>query len=108
VTICYQILYIDIMDHLPQYATLKAMGYSNGFLVKLVLQEAVYLGFLGFFPALFVSSGVYAYLQAISGIRMRLTADRMALVLGLTVLMCAVAGLLAIRKATRSDPAECF
>ena len=108
VTICYQILYTDIMDHLPQYATLKAMGYSNRYLVKLVLQEAVTLGVLGFFPALFVSFGVYASLQAISGIRMRLTPDRMVLVLVLTVLMCAVAGLLAIRKATRSDPAECF
>jgi putative ABC transport system permease protein len=108
VTICYQILYTDIMDHLPQYATLKAMGYSNGYLVKVVIQEGVYLGCLGFLPGLLVSLGAYTALQAISGILMFLTLGRVVLILVLTVLMCALAGLLAIRTAIRSDPAECF
>jgi putative ABC transport system permease protein len=108
VTICYQILYTDIMDQMPQYATLKAMGYGNGFLMKVVLQESVYLGLLGFVPGVTASKGAYAIVEGISGIRMNLTPVRMALVLVLTVLMCAAAGALAIRKATRSDPAENF
>src|SRR5207244_420830 len=43
VTICYQILYTDIMDHLPQFAALKAIGYDNRYLFKVVLQSALYL-----------------------------------------------------------------
>ncbi|TMQ33199.1 MAG: hypothetical protein E6K70_14430 [Planctomycetota bacterium] len=31
VVICYQILYTDVMDHLPQFATLKAIGYRTVF-----------------------------------------------------------------------------
>ena len=37
--ICFQILQTDIGDLLPQYATLKAMGYQNGYLVRAVLEQ---------------------------------------------------------------------
>jgi putative ABC transport system permease protein len=108
VTICYQILFSDIMDHLPQYATLKAMGYSTAFLIRVVLTEAVYLGVLGFFPGLVVALASYAAIQVVSGIIMELTVGRAVFVLVLTVLMCAVSGLLALRRLIRSDPAEVF
>jgi putative ABC transport system permease protein len=108
VTICYQILYTGIVDRLPQYATLKAIGYSEGFLVKVVLQEALYLAMLGFLVGLGCSVGIYAGLQAVSGMRMQLTVPRAALLLGLTMLMCALSALIAVRKALRSDPAEIF
>ncbi len=108
VTICYQILYTDVVDHLPQYATLKAMGYSNRFLVRVTIQEGVYLGVLGFFPGLAVSVGAYAALHAVSGMLMKLTAWRILLIFVLTVLMCALSGLLAIRRVLKSDPAEVF
>jgi putative ABC transport system permease protein len=108
VTICYQILYTDVVDHLPQYATLKAMGYSNRFLVGVTIQEGIYLGVLGFFPGLAVSAGAYVALHAASGMLMKLTAARVVLVFVLTVLMCAVSGLLAVRRVLGSDPAEVF
>jgi putative ABC transport system permease protein len=108
VTICYQILYTDIMDHLPQYATLKAIGYSNGYLVKIVLQEALFLAVIGFFPGMLCSLGVYALLQHLSGILMQLTVDRALTVFVLTVVMCSLSGLIAIRKVIQSDPAEVF
>src|SRR5262249_39553112 len=64
VTICYQILFTDIMDHAPQYATLKAIGYSNGYLIRLVLWQATYLALMGFFPGLLASLAAYSLLQA--------------------------------------------
>ena len=108
VTICYQILYTGIVDRLPQYATLKAIGYSDRFLVKIVLQEALYLAVLGFLVGLACSVGIYAALQAASGMRMQLTVPRAAFLLALTILMCALSALIAVRKALRSDPAEIF
>lgn len=108
IVICYQIQYSGVLDRLPQYATLRAMGYSKAFLVKVVLQEAVFQALLGFVPGLLISGGLYWLLHAASGMRMRLLPERMLLVLGLTVVMCAVSGALAVRKALRADPAEVF
>ena len=48
--ICYQVLSSDIRDHLAEYATLKAIGYGNTYLVKVVCRQAVWLALLGFAP----------------------------------------------------------
>lgn len=108
VFICYQILYTDISDHLPQLATLKALGYQNRDLVRLVLKQAVLLGMLGFVPALLLTFGLYSLLTAITGIVTQLTVARVTLVLALTLTMCLVSGILAVRKALAADPAELF
>lgn len=108
VAICYQILYTDVIDHLPQYATLKALGYHNRHLVRIVLQKAVYLGLLGFVPGLIGSALVYAGVEGYSGILMRLTIGRALVVLVATIAMCLLAGAIAIRRVIRSDPAEVF
>ena len=50
--IVYQILFADVSDHLAEYATLKAMGYTNRYLFGVVLQEAIILAVLGFLPGL--------------------------------------------------------
>ncbi|MEP6955874.1 MAG: FtsX-like permease family protein [Chthoniobacterales bacterium] len=108
VFICYQILYTDIADHLPQLATLKALGYQNHDLRRLVLQQAVLLGLLGFLPALLLTFGLYEILTFLTGIVTRLTVGRVALVFALTITMCFVSGFLAVRKALTADPAELF
>jgi len=106
--ICYQILHTDIADQLPQFATMKALGYENRDLVRVVLTQAMLLGVIGFLPALVLSFGLYALLTALTGIVTTLTLARVALVFGLTLGMCLVAGLLALRKAMAIDPAELF
>jgi putative ABC transport system permease protein len=108
VFICYQILYTDISDHLPQLATMKALGYQNSSLVRLVITQAVLLGVLGFVPAVVMSLGLYSGLTAITGIVTKLTFARIAFVFALTLGMCFVAGVLAVRKAVAVDPAELF
>lgn len=108
VFICYQILFTDISDHLPQLATLKALGYQNRHLVRLVLTQAALLGVLGFLPAVLLTFGLYSMLTTITGIITKLTVARIALVFLLTLGMCLVAGLLAVRRAVALDPAELF
>lgn len=106
--ICYQILFTDISDHLPQLATLKALGYQNCDLVWLVLTQAVLLGVLGFVPAVLMAFGLYSILTEITGIVTYVTVARVGVVLALTLAMCLVSGLLAVRKALAVDPAELF
>ena len=57
--IVYQILYTDVADHLPEYATLKAMGYTDFYLFTVVFQEAIILGIIGFIPGVSFSRLLY-------------------------------------------------
>ncbi len=108
VMICYQILYTDVVDHLPQFATLKAIGYYNRYVVGVVMKQALLLSCMGFVPGLLLGKLFYGILAHWTGLLMRLTVPRAALVLVLTVVMCAFAGSMAIRKVVSTDPAEVF
>lgn len=108
VVICYQVLSSDISDHLPEFATLKAMGYSNGYLTNVVLQQALFLALLGFVPGLVISAFFYAFLEKNTGLPLRLTLARTVFVLVLTMAMCFLSGIIAVRKAQKADPAEVF
>jgi putative ABC transport system permease protein len=106
--ICYQILASDVADHLPEYATLKAIGYSNRYLSWIVLQESLILAVAGFVPGMLTTYGIYLLLTEITGLPMLLTSGRFALILVLTLIMCAGSGLLAVRKVKKVDPADVF
>ncbi|MDG2617287.1 ABC transporter permease DevC [Thermoleptolyngbya sichuanensis XZ-Cy5] len=108
--IVYQILYTEISDHLKQYATLKAMGYSNRFLFTTVIQESVILAVLGYIPGFIISLMLYELtVQATAGgLPVRMDSERAILVLGLTVMMCALSGLVSVNKAITADPADVF
>lgn len=106
--ICYQIQFTDIVDHMPEFATLKAMGYSGSYFWKLVLTQSFYLACLGFLPGILVSYLLYQGLSKYSGLIMMMTWDRVASVWILTLVMCCVSGALAIRKLFSSDPASLF
>lgn len=108
VIICYQILFTSIHDSMAEFATLKAMGYSNSYFVRLVIRQSIYLSLLGFFPALLLSWGLFQLLQMQVGLPMLMTLPRIGLVLGLTVAMCFLSGLIALRKLLRADPASLF
>jgi len=106
--VVYQVLSGDIRDHLSEYATLKAIGYHNRYLTGVVFQEALLLALLGFVPGVFLGLGFYQLLGDWTGLPLQLTLFRGAFVLVLTVLMCFVSGLAAIRKVQTADPAEVF
>ena len=106
--ICYEILSSDVADHLAEYATLKAIGYTNRYLSMVVFQQALFMALAGFVPGVCVSWVVYRYLAYLTALPMWMTPGRVGFVLGLTVLMCAGSALLAVRKAKELDPAEVF
>jgi putative ABC transport system permease protein len=108
VIVCYQIIFSDIAAHMREFATLKAMGYTNPYFVKLVLRQAVYLSILGFLPGLILSYVCYLGMSTITGLTVKLSVVMAISVLFVTVLMCVVSGLLAVRKLLSLDPAELF
>jgi putative ABC transport system permease protein len=106
--VVYQILYTDVNDHLRQYATLKAIGLTNGFFVSIVLQEALILMFLGFVPAVLLTSLLNYQARTQAHIPTSLSLKDLLTVLAAVAAVSLVAGLLATRKLRTADPADVF
>jgi heterocyst specific transport system permease protein len=106
--IVYQILYTDVVDHLEEYATLKAIGYRDRFLFSVVLQESIVLSVLGFIPGYALAELLYLVARRNAHVPIEMTIVRAAGVFGLTVFMCVASGSIAMRKLTSADPAEIF
>lgn len=108
IVIVYQILYSDVSDHLPEYATLKAMGYGDSYLIGVLMQEALLLAILGFIPGFAVSLGLYNLTKSATLLPMIMTSERALTVLTLTIIMCGASGAIALRKLSTADPADIF
>lgn len=106
--IVYQILFADIAAHLPQYATLKAMGYKNSYLFSVVFQEALILAVVGYLPGAVVALWLYRVTERATQLPLFMAWQTALAVLALTILMCTVAGTIALRKVRSADPAEIF
>ncbi len=106
--IVYQVLSADVANLMPEYATLKAMGYANTYLMKVILQQALVLSLLGFLPGWGIAVLLYYVTSEGAGIPIQMTSQNLLMVLVLSVAMCALSGLLAARKTFAADPAELF
>jgi putative ABC transport system permease protein len=106
--IVYQVLSSDIATHIAEYATLKAMGYTNGYLAGVVMQQAAWMAVLGFVPGWILSQVLYQLTSQITNLPIEMNLTRAAAVFALAALMCIGAGLLALRHVYRADPAELF
>jgi putative ABC transport system permease protein len=108
IVIVYQILYTDVTDHLPEYATLKAMGYKDVYFLNLILQEAIVLALLGYLPGLAISAYLYSLTASATSLPLFISTTKATTVFICTVIMCCVSGAIAMNKLRSADPAECF
>ncbi|NEQ50116.1 MAG: FtsX-like permease family protein [Leptolyngbya sp. SIO3F4] len=108
IILVYQILYTDVADHWAEYATLKAMGYNNSYLLGVVMQEAFILSVLGFIPGVLVSHLLYTAAGNATGLFFQMTPERIINLLVATFIMCLVSGAIAVRKVQTTDPADVF
>lgn len=108
IVICYQILYSNVSEHLPQYATLKAMGYRHKYLLSMVLQQALFIAILGYIPGFFLSVIQYEFTKQATLLPIAMTLDRAVFVLGATMIMCLISGATAVGKLRAADPADIF
>ncbi|MBY0364166.1 MAG: FtsX-like permease family protein [Phreatobacter sp.] len=106
--VVYQVLSSDVADHLREYATMKAMGYRQGFFLGIIMEQAVVLASLGFIPGSILAYGLYALLTVATGIDVLMPPERLLSVFAGTVTMCVASGALATRRLARADPAELF
>ncbi len=106
--VVYQILFSEVGEHISEYATMKAMGYSDRFVVAIIIQESIILASLAFLPSLLVSALLYRLLMQATGLLVVMSFSRAALVFTMTLLLCSGSGWLATSKLRRLDPADVF
>lgn len=108
VVIVYQVLSTDVNSHLKEYATFKAMGYRNQYLLAIVFEEAIILALLGFIPGFVLPIGLYQLAAGATALPIYMKSSRAVVVLILTIIMCVISGAIATRKLQSADPADMF
>ena len=106
--IVVEILSADVHDHLAEYATLKAMGFTNRSLIGVVFEQSLILSVAGFIPGLAASLALYAVVRSLLTMPIGMTLERLLLVLFLAVALCVIAGAIAMRRVRKADPADVF
>ena len=108
IVIVYQVLSTDVNDHIAEYATFKAMGYKNSYLLGVVFEEAIILSIIGFVPSVAIAAGLYQLTAAATALPIVLPVSRAVTVLMMTIAMCSISGAIATRKLQSVDPADIF
>ena len=108
IVIVYQVLSTDVNEHMAEYATFKAMGYKNSYLLMVVFEEVIILSLIGFVPSVAIAAGLYQLTAAATALPIVLPASRAFTVLIMTILMCGISGAIATRKLQAADPADIF
>jgi len=108
VVIVYQILYSNIATQFIAYATLKAIGYPNIYLLNVVFQQALILALLAYIPGFLFAVGLYDFAMTATKLPIVMTANNALIVFVSVVLMCITSGALAINKLRSADPADIF
>lgn len=106
--VVYQILYTEVTNHLPQFATMKAVGFTDQFLLQVVLSQALILSVLGYVPGFFLALWLYQVATKAIQMPFSMTLGRAAMVGSLTLVMCGLSAAVAVRKAQSADPADVF
>jgi putative ABC transport system permease protein len=108
VVIVVLVLSNDVNAHLAEYATFKAMGFRNRFLLLVVVEQALILAALGFIPGALMPLWLYAVAAQATSLPIAMTLERAVVVFVLTLAMCLASGAIATRRLQAADPAELF
>jgi putative ABC transport system permease protein len=108
VVIVYQVLSTDVNAHLQEYATFKAMGFRQRWLLLVVVEQALILAALGFIPGVLMPVWLYAVAAKATSLPIAMTLGRATTVFVLTLVMCLASGAIATRRLQAADPAELF
>jgi putative ABC transport system permease protein len=102
-----QTLYSSTKDHLSEFVTLRAIGSSGGYIIEVIVIQAVIAAIIGFCLAA-VIAGIVVIATAETSLPVSMTAATMAILLFLTITMSVLSAILAIIKVMRLDPVTVF
>lgn len=106
--ILFQVLSTEISNRLREFATLKAVGFSNYYIYKVGATQALLFAAMSYIPALPLGYLVSFVVKKASRLPMYLPWELALFVFFLAILMCIISGILALQKVRKADPAELF
>lgn len=106
--ILFQILSTDISNRLKEYATLKAMGFTNIYIYSIGIGQALLMAFLSYIPSLILAFLVFHIVYVLSHLPMKVTFSLALFVLLLSFAMSSISSIIALQKVREADPAELF
>ena len=98
-----QTLYSSTKDHLPEFATLRAIGCSNRYIYKVICYQAVLSAVIGFCIAYIVGIAVVG-VTAKGALPIVITPELVSAIFVLTIIMCTASAIIAIARVVRIDP----
>jgi putative ABC transport system permease protein len=107
VAVVAQTIYAATMDHIREYGTLKAMGATNGYLYRVLIEQAVWSAVLGYALAMIVAHFIVQASEK-GGALILMPLSMKIGMLFLAIGMCIAAAMVSINKVTRIDPAMVF
>jgi len=108
IVITYQVLSLEVSNRLSEYATLKALGFTDVYLAAIVLKQAVIFAVVSFIPGYFIALGIYYVGGSMTNLPIGMTVGRVTGVFILNLVLCCFSGLLALRILRRADPVDLF
>ena len=108
VVVVAQTLYASTKEHLNEFATLRALGASAGFIRKVILWQAVLSAIMGYILGMIVSQVVIYASKDVINLPIVMSFNLAWGLLLLTIGMCVFAAVSAIFKVIRIDPAVVF
>ena len=94
-------------DNLRQFGALKAMGTTNGTLLRMILLQSSLVGAIGYGMGVGAAS-LFGYLTRNSELAFRMPWQILAISAGAVMLICIASALLSIRKVIALEPAIVF
>jgi putative ABC transport system permease protein len=107
IVIAGQTLYASAMDHLPDYATLRAMGAHTSYLNRIIIKQALTNATVGYAIGISLAS-LLIWLFRDGQMAMRLSWQIVLGLGALTITMCTLAGLAALRRVIKVNPTSIF
>lgn len=106
--IFFQILSTEITNKIKEFATLKAIGFTNFKIYSIGVQQALLYAVFSYIPCALFVSVLFSFISEGARMNMALDAELLLTVLGLTLLMCGTAAFIVLQKVRRADPADLF
>jgi putative ABC transport system permease protein len=107
VVIVAQTLYSSTKDHINEFATLRALGAGAGYIVKVILFQAILSGLIGYTLGMALAMTVIKAAED-TKLTVIMTPELAIALFVITVGMCVFAAISAIVKVVRIDPAVVF
>jgi putative ABC transport system permease protein len=108
IMIVYQIVSTQVSRQLPQFATLKAIGYPDRSLAGTVSTMSLVIVIAGFIPALGAALGLYSVIRQETLLPVTMTEARLLAVFVAALAMALISALLSVGALRRAAPADVF